>query len=71
MENGLEELIWMIGRALGNKENVECKIDSIAQSWSAISNAGDEYKVKTSMESLEKYLIDKETRNYKAFRSTI
>ena len=51
------------GKVLGASKNIECKIDSIAQSWSVISRAGDEYKSKRAMESLEEYLIDKETRN--------
>ena len=48
------------GRALGSMENEECRIDSIAQSWSIISNAGDNDKKYISMESLENHLIDKE-----------
>ena len=48
------------GNVLGSIENEECKIDSIAQSWSVISNAGDNDKKYISMESLENHLIDKE-----------
>lgn len=48
------------GAVLGTIENEECKIDSIAQSWSVISNAGDNDKKYISMESLENYLIDRE-----------
>ncbi len=48
------------GKVLGSRENTECKIDSIAQSWSVISNAGDDYKRQKAMENVEKYLIDKE-----------
>lgn len=48
------------GSVLGTIENEECKIDSIAQSWSVISNAGDNDKKYISMESLENYLIDRE-----------
>jgi len=48
------------GDVLGSSENEECKIDSIAQSWSAISNAGDNDKKYIAMESLERYLINKE-----------
>ena len=48
------------GNALGSMENEECRIDSIAQSWSIISNAGDNDKKYISMESLENHLIDKE-----------
>lgn len=48
------------GDILGSIENDECKIDSISQSWSVISNAGDNDKKFISMDSLEKHLIDKE-----------
>lgn len=48
------------GNTLGSMENEECRIDSIAQSWSVISNAGDNDKKYISMESLENHLIDRE-----------
>ena len=48
------------GAILGSIQNEECKIDGIAQSWSIISNAGDNDKKYISMESLENHLIDKE-----------
>ena len=32
------------GDVLGSLQNEECRIDSIAQSWSVISNAGDNDK---------------------------
>ena len=49
------------GHMLGSAENKECKIDSIAQSWSIISGAGEENKKYKALENLEKYLIDDET----------
>ena len=48
------------GNILGSMSNDECRIDSIAQSWSIISNAGDNDKKYISMESLENHLIDRE-----------
>ncbi len=48
------------GDILGSIVNEECKIDSIAQSWSVISNAGDNDKKYICMESLENHLVDKE-----------
>lgn len=48
------------GQILGSIENEECRIDSIAQSWSVISGAGDMAKQLVSMESLENHLVDKE-----------
>ena len=49
-----------MGVSFGSMENDECRIDSIAQSWSVISNAGDNDKKYISMESLENHLVDKE-----------
>ncbi len=46
------------GDVLGSIENDECRIDSISQSWSVISNAGDNDKKYIAMESLENHLID-------------
>ncbi len=48
------------GDILGSIENEECRIDSISQSWSVISNSGDNDKKYISMESLENHLVDKE-----------
>lgn len=48
------------GNVLGSMQNKECRIDSIAQSWSVISGAADNDKKYISMESLENHLIDKE-----------
>ncbi len=48
------------GDVLGSIENEECRIDSISQSWSVISNAGDNDKKYISMESAEMHLVDKE-----------
>ena len=48
------------GASLGSMENDECRIDSIAQSWSVISNAGDNDKKYIAMESLENHLVDRE-----------
>lgn len=48
------------GTPLGSKENSECTIDSIAQSWSVISGLGDKERSKTALESVEKYLINEE-----------
>ena len=44
----------------GSIQNDECKIDSIAQTWSVISNIGDNDKKYISMESLENHLVDNE-----------
>lgn len=46
------------GTPLGSRENSECIIDSIAQSWAVISGLGDEKRVRIALNSVEKYLID-------------
>ncbi|CDF58408.1 Cyclic beta-1,2-glucan synthase [Thermobrachium celere DSM 8682] len=45
------------GTPLGSSLNQECKIDSLAQSWSLISNAGDKDRAVKAMDAVEKYLI--------------
>jgi cyclic beta-1,2-glucan synthetase len=50
------------GSPLGSRTSDECKIDSIAQSWSVISGAGDPERSKMAMQSLNKYLVDEEAR---------
>ena len=50
----------MMDMYFGSIQNEECRIDSIAQSWSVISGAGDNDKKYISMESLENHLVDKE-----------
>ena len=50
------------GSPLGSRTSDECKIDSIAQSWSVISGAGQPDRVKTAMESLNKYLVREDAR---------
>lgn len=48
------------GTPLGSHANEECKIDSIAQSWSVLSKAGDEDRMRTAMQSADKHLVHKE-----------
>jgi cellobiose phosphorylase len=50
------------GAPLGSAENVECRIDSIAQSWSVISGAGDPARRATAMRSLEQHLVRDDAR---------
>jgi len=45
------------GRPVGSVVNSECRIDSIAQSWSAISGAGEPARTQRAMAAVEKYLI--------------
>ncbi len=48
------------GTPLGSAENEECKIDSIAQSWSVLSGAADDERRLMAMNAAEKYLVRKE-----------
>jgi len=48
------------GIPLGSKSDDECKIDSIAQSWSVLSGGGDENLIETAMESAYKNLVRKD-----------
>jgi cellobiose phosphorylase len=45
------------GTPLGSSGNVECQIDSIAQSWSVLSGAGDAARARLAMNSLDKRLV--------------
>ena len=48
------------GTPLGSKTDEECKIDSIAQSWSVLSGGGNADLLHTAMESAYKNLVNKE-----------
>jgi cellobiose phosphorylase len=45
------------GSPLGSARNPECRIDSIAQSWSVLSGAGDAERSRTAMEAVDKFLV--------------
>ena len=47
------------GTPLGSKQNPECSIDSISQSWSVLSGAGEKDKSLTAMQSANKRLVDR------------
>jgi len=49
------------GTPLGSSANEECKIDSIAQSWSVLSGGGDKKRANTAMESAYKNLVQKDS----------
>jgi cellobiose phosphorylase len=50
------------GSPLGSKDNPECQIDSIAQSWSVLSGAGDAKRSAMAMEALDKRLVRRDHR---------
>ena len=45
------------GTPLGSAQNSECRIDSIPQSWSVLSGAGDPVRAKKAMASLIHHLV--------------
>jgi len=55
------------GTPLGSSQNEECKIDSIAQSWSVLSMAGDSKRTAIAMESANKYLVRTEDKIIQLF----
>jgi cellobiose phosphorylase len=50
------------GTPLGSKENAECRIDAIAQSWSVLSGAGSDERKNMAMRSLDKYLVKRDLK---------
>jgi cyclic beta-1,2-glucan synthetase len=50
------------GAPLGSSESDEAKIDSIAQSWSVISGAGDPERARMAMQSLNEHLVRNDAR---------
>jgi cyclic beta-1,2-glucan synthetase len=48
------------GVPLGSKASVECTIDSIAQSWSVLSGAGEPARARQAMASLDQHLVSRE-----------
>jgi cyclic beta-1,2-glucan synthetase len=47
------------GTPLGSSSNDECRIDSIAQSWSVLSGAGNVERSKRAMAAVDELLIDR------------
>jgi cyclic beta-1,2-glucan synthetase len=50
------------GTPLGSAQNAECRIDSIAQSWSVLSGAGRPERQAQAMAALEEHLVDEQHR---------
>ena len=48
------------GSPLGSSVNPECQIDSISQSWSVLSGAGDAKRSRMAMEALDQRLVRRE-----------
>ncbi|MFZ1829729.1 MAG: glucoamylase family protein [Candidatus Competibacteraceae bacterium] len=50
------------GTPLGSARNAECQIDSIAQSWSVLSKAGDRQRARLAMNALDTRLVRRDQR---------
>ena len=55
------------GTPLGSRGSPECKIDSIAQSWSVLSGEGDPARARTAMDSARDMLVDADNGILKLF----
>ena len=49
------------GSLLGSSSNAECTIDSIAQSWSVLSGAGDPERSRKAMDALDQHLVRRDS----------
>ena len=55
------------GDPLGSQSNQECQIDSLPQSWSVISGAGDPQRARQAMGIVDKRLVDRDAGLIKLF----
>ncbi|GAB2813028.1 GH36-type glycosyl hydrolase domain-containing protein [Ferruginibacter profundus] len=55
------------GSPLGASQNAECKIDSLAQSWSVLSGAADPERAKMAMNAAGNYLVKRDDGIIKLF----
>ena len=49
------------GSPLGSASNVECRIDSVAQSWSVLSGAAEPQRARLAMNALDEHLVHRDT----------
>ena len=64
MENGIVVRGSMMALPLGSSINQECRIDSIAQSWSVLSGRGNVERSHIALESAYKHLVRKESPDH-------
>ena len=55
------------GSPLGSSKNPECQIDSIPQSWSVISGAGDPARARSAMDAVNSRLVRRDSGLVKLF----
>jgi cellobiose phosphorylase len=72
-ENSAWDKQWYIraffdnGEPLGSAKNEECQIDSIPQSWSVLSRAGEPGRAKTAMDSVDRRLVRRDLQLIQLF----
>ena len=59
------------GTPLGSAANAECQIDSLPQSWSVLSGAGDAERSQTAMESVDRRLVRRDDAADPAVRPAV
>ena len=59
------------GEPLGSQTNPECQIDSMPQSWSVISGAGDPQRSAQAMNAVEQRLVRRRGRIDPVVRSAV
>jgi cyclic beta-1,2-glucan synthetase len=55
------------GEPLGSKENPECQIDALPQSWAVLSKAGDPERARLGMEAVDHRLVRRDARLIQLF----
>ena len=55
------------GSPLGSAQNIQCKIDSLPQSWSVISNTGDPARQRQALASVDEHLVRRDTKLIQLF----
>ena len=55
------------GEPLGSVENPECQIDSIPQSWSVLSGAGERGRAQSAMDSVDHRLVHRDSQLVQLF----
>ncbi|HWD29387.1 MAG TPA: glucoamylase family protein [Rhizomicrobium sp.] len=50
------------GTPLGSVQSAECRIDTIAQSWSVISGAAEPTRARRAMDAVDKYLVQRDQK---------
>lgn len=50
------------GTPLGSRQNEECSIDSISQSWSVLSGVADEKRAISAMQAVDTHLVKRENK---------